>query len=126
MVSNMAYVDIDFYNAYSGSVKENIGSKLERASEQIDSMTFNRIVATGFDNLTEFQKDKIKKAVCLHVEFSDKYGEYLINPLSAFSAGSISVTLNRDVVKTINGVTTSNEVYNLLKQTGLTCLSFNY
>lgn len=126
MVNRMAYVDIDFYNSYSGSIKENIESKLERASEQIDSMTFNRIVATGFDNLTEFQQDKIKKAVCLHVNFLEQYGEYLNNPLSSFSAGSISVTLNRDVVKNINGVTTSNEVYNLLKQTGLTCLSFNY
>lgn len=122
----MAYANEDFYNDYSGKITENISGKLERASDQVDSMTFNRIVGTGFSNLPEFQQDKIKKAVCLHVDFVEEYGDYLNNPLSAFSAGSISVTLNRDVVKNINGVTTSNEVYNLLKQTGLTCLSFNY
>lgn len=122
----MAYVDEDFYNDYSGKITENISNKLERASDQIDSMTFNRIVGAGFSNLTDFQQSKIKKAVCLHVDFIEEYGQYLNNPLSAFSAGSISVTLNRDVVKCVNGVTTSNEVYNLLKQTGLTCLSFNY
>lgn len=130
MVSDMAYADIKDYVEYIGELNFSsdsyLKSALERASDQIDSMTFNRIVATGFDNLTEFQQDKIKKAVCLHVNFLEQYGEYLNNPLSAFSAGSISVTLNRDVVKNINGVTTSNEVYNLLKQTGLTCLSFNY
>lgn len=122
----MAYVDEDFYNDYSGKITENISNKLERSSDQIDSMTFNRIVGAGFSNLTDFQQSKIKKAVCLHVDFIEEYGQYLNNPLSAFSAGSISVTLNRDVVKSINGVTTSNEVYNLLKQTGLTCRSFNY
>lgn len=122
----MAYVDEDFYNDYSGKITENISNKLERSSDQIDSMTFNRIVGAGFSNLTDFQQSKIKKAVCLHVDFIEEYGQYLNNPLSAFSAGSISVTLNRDVVKCVNGVTTSNEVYNLLKQTGLTCLSFNY
>ncbi|MBE6051889.1 MAG: hypothetical protein E7214_14905 [Clostridium sp.] len=122
----MCYVDEEYYNIHSKIINDNLKNKLEKASEQIDSMTFNRIVAAGFDNLTEFQQSKIKKAVCLHVDFVEEYGQYLNNPLSAFSAGSISVTLNRDVVKSINGVTTSNEVYNLLKQTGLTCRSFNY
>lgn len=122
----MAYVDAEFYKNYSGKIEENIDCKLEKASDQIDSMTFNRIVGTGFSNITEFQQDKIKKAVCMQADFVEEYGQYLNNPLSAFSAGSIRVTLNRDVVKNVNGVTTSNEVYNLLKQTGLTCLSFNY
>lgn len=122
----MAYVDSDYYNSYSKVISDNIESKLEKASDMIDSMTFNRVVGTGFSNLTEFQQDKIKKAVCMQADFTEQYGQYLNNPLSAFSAGSISVTLNRDVVKTVNGVTTSNEVYNLLKQTGLTCMSFNY
>lgn len=119
----MSYVNED---EYKGIITDDLKNKLERASDQIDSITFNRIVATGFDNLTEFQQDKIKKAVCMQADFIEEYGQYLNNPFSAFSAGSISVTLNRNSVKSINGVTTSNKVYNLLKQTGLTCLSFNY
>lgn len=122
----MSYVDEEYYKAHSNIIADGLNVKLEKASEQIDSMTFNRIVGTGFSNITEFQQDKIKKAVCMQADFVEEYGQYLNNPLSAFSAGSIRVTLNRDVVKNVNGVTTSNEVYNLLKQTGLTCLNFNY
>lgn len=122
----MAYVDEDYYKAYSSIIADNIENKLEKASDQIDSMTFNRIVGTGFSNLTEFQQNIIKKAICLHADFIEQYGEYFNSPLSAFSAGSISVTLNNNAVKNINGITTSNEVYSLLKQTGLTCRSFNY
>lgn len=118
----MAYVDEEFYNKYSGKITDNIIHKLERASDQIDSMTFNRIVGAGFSNLTDFQQEKIKKAVCLHVDFIEEYSEYFNSPLSGFSAGSISVTFNNNAIKTIGGITTSNEVYSLLQQTGLTCL----
>ena len=117
----MAYVDVDFYNEYSGEVTEGLERKLEKASDQIDSLTYNRIVGIGFNNLTQFQQDRIKKAICLHVDFTEQYGEYINSPLSGFSAGSISVSFNSDTVKCINGVNTSSEVYNLLKQTGLTC-----
>ena len=112
------YVDEVYYNDFSGQIEEKLNSKLERASDQIDALTFNRIVGIGFDNLTEFQKDKVKKAVCLHANFMDQYGEYIDMPVSGFSAGSTSVSFNANK---INGVTTTQEVLNCLKQTGLTC-----
>ncbi len=112
------YVDETYYADFSGQIEEKLNSKLERASDQIDALTFNRIVGIGFDNLTEFQKDKVKKAVCLHANFMDQYGEYIDMPLSGFSAGSTSVSFNANKV---NGVTTTQEVLNYLKQTGLTC-----
>lgn len=116
------YADETYYNTYSGKITDELSSKLEKASDQIDSLTFNRIVGKGFDNLTDFQKEKIKKAVCLQADFVEEYGDYINSPISSFSAGSISVSFNDKAVKYINGVTTSNEVYNLLKQTGLCCL----
>lgn len=119
----MSYVDIEFYNKFSGLITDDkLESKLEKASDQINSLTFNRIVGIGFDNLTLFQQDKIKKAVCMQTDFVEQYGEYISSPLNAFSAGSISVTLNNNSVKEMNGVVTSNEVYTILKQTGLCCL----
>ena len=39
-------------------------------------------------------------------------------PLSGFTAGSTSVSFNAEKV---NGITTTQEVLNYLKQTGLTC-----
>lgn len=122
----MSYVDEEYYNSHYNTITNDLVNKLEKASDQIDSITFNRIVGTGFSNLTEFQQDKIKKAVCLQANFNEQYGEYLNSPLSSFSAGSIKVSFNSDSVKNINGVTTTTEVYNLLNQTGLTCRNFNY
>ena len=72
----MAYVDSEYYNSYSKVISDNIEYKLEKASEAIDSITFNRIVGTGFSNLTEFQQDKIKKAVCMQADFIEEYGQY--------------------------------------------------
>lgn len=117
----MSYVDEEYYNNFSGVITEKLTPKLEKASDQIDSLTYNRIVGIGFENLTEFQKDKIKKAVCMHADFVEHYGEYINMPFSGFSAGSISVTINGNVVKNVNGITTTNDVDSLLKQTGLTC-----
>lgn len=117
----MSYVDKTYYNNSFGGVilpEEHIENKLKRASDQIDTLTYNRIVGIGFDNLTEFQKDKVKKAVCIHAEFIEQYGSYIDMPLSGFSAGSISISFNAEKV---NGITTTQEVLNYLKQTGLTC-----
>lgn len=115
------YVDSDYYkNTFKGTTisDEQLNNKLERASDQVDSLTYNRVIGIGFDNLTDFQKDKIKKAVCLHADFVEQYGDYVDMPLAGFTAGSISVNFN---AQKINGVTTTQEVINYLKQTGLTC-----
>ena len=114
----MSYVDEEYYNNFSGIITEKISSKLEKATDQINSLTYNRIVGIGFDNLTEFQQDKVKKAVCLHADFIEQYGAYIDMPLSGFSAGSVSVNFN---AQKINGITTTQEVLNYLSSTGLTC-----
>lgn len=117
----MSYVDKVYYKESFGGVtlpEEHIEKKLERASDQIDTLTYNRINGKGFDNLTEFQKDKIKKAVCIHAEFIEQYGSYIDMPLSGFSAGSVSISFN---AQKVNGITTTQEVLNYLSQTGLTC-----
>nr|DAP54433.1 MAG TPA: Head Tail Connector Protein [Caudoviricetes sp.] len=117
----MSYVDSTYYKeTFKGTIipDEGIENKLERASDQIDTLTYNRINASGFNNLTEFQKDKVRKAICIHAEFIEQYGSYIDMPLSSFSAGSTSVSFNANK---INGITTTQEVINYLKQTGLTC-----
>lgn len=91
---------------------------LSRASDQIDNLTYNRIVARGFDNLTEFQRLNIKKAVCQQADFTNKYGEYLDMPIQGFGAGSISMSFK--AVEGGGGIKTSESVANLLSATGLT------
>lgn len=114
----MGYVDETYYSAFSGLITDKIDNKLEKATDQINSLTYNRIIGIGFDNLTPFQQDKVQKAICIHADFIEKYGEYIDMPLSGFSAGSISVSFNANK---INGVTATQEVINYLNQTGLTC-----
>lgn len=115
----MSYVDEDYYNSCSDIIKEKLNVKLEKATDQINSLTYNRIIGIGFDNLTPFQQDKIKKAICIHADFIEQYGSYIDMPLSGFTAGSTSVSFNANKV---NGVTTTQEVLNYLSQTGLTCM----
>lgn len=120
----MSYVDEEYYNSFSGLITEKLKIKLEKAEDQVNAVTYNRIVGIGFDNLTEFQKDKVKKAVCMQADFIEEYGEYLNMPLSSYSIGSTSIRLNTNSVKIINGVTVSTEVFNYLSQTGLCCRRF--
>lgn len=115
----MSYVDISYYQGeFKGDIPldEYLENKLERASDQIDTLTYNRIIGIGFENLSEFQKDKIKKAVCLQADFIEQYGEFINMPLNGYSVGSTSVSFNGSIV---NGITTTKEVINYISQTGL-------
>lgn len=116
----MSYVDENYYTStFGGKISvEEIRSFLQSASDTIDSMTYNRIIGKGFNNLTRFQQDKIKKAVCHHAEFMYQYGDYLNSPLSGFSAGSVSVSINTE---NLNGISTTSQVIQYLNQSGLTC-----
>ena len=114
----MVYVDEEYYNNFSGTITEKLSIKLEKATDQINSLTYNRISGIGFDNLTEFQQDKIRKAICVHADFIEQYGEYINMPLSGFTAGSISLNFSS---QRVNGVATTQEVLNYLSATGLSC-----
>ena len=105
---------------YSGNIPaEELEKRLRRACRDIDSLTYNRIVKAGFENLTEFQQGLIKEAVELHADFCYDNAELLESPLSAYSINGVSMSFDKSKIVTIGNVTTSSEVYNLLMQTGL-------
>lgn len=105
---------------YSGNIPtEELEARLKRACRDIDSLTFNRIVKAGFDNLTEFQQGLIKEAVQLHTDFCHDNAELLDSPLSAYSINGVSMSFDKSRIVSEGGVTTSSEVYSLLMQTGL-------
>ena len=114
----MAYADAQYYlNTYKGTTisEADIERHLARASDDIDTMTYNRIQAAGFDNLTVYQQEQVKKAVCSQAEFLHQYGEFTDLPLKSFSAGSISLSLGEEV----NGVAASKTAIRYLTSTGL-------
>ena len=117
----MAYADAVYYfDIFRGSVIsiDDLPRALEDASDQVDFMTFNRIRAIGFDNLTPFQQEMVQKAVCQHAEYVFQYGDFLNMPLTGYSAGSISMSFKSEAL--IEGIQTSGSVQNNLAATGLT------
>lgn len=116
----MAYATPEDYQDYGDGIipVDQLDKALDRASDEIDSLTFNRIVAKKFDRLTKFQQTNIKKAVCQHADFIYQYGDYINMPIEGYSAGSISMSFK--AVEGGGGVRTSESVSNLLSATGLT------
>lgn len=116
----MAYATIEDYQQYGdGSIPvEELPKALERASDQVDALTYNRVAAYGIEGLTPFQRTKVAKAVCQQADFFNAYGDYLNFPLAGYSAGSVSVSFKS--VQGAGGVQTTEAVSSLLAATGLT------
>ena len=111
------YLRVDEYH---GDVPaDELENRIRRACRDIDSLTFNRIVKAGFENLTEFQQELIREAVELHVDFCYENTELLDSPLKSYSINGVSMSFDESKVVTVSGVTTSSETYSLLMQTGL-------
>jgi len=118
----MPYATAADYAQYgNGSIPvEKLEQALDQASDEIDILTYSRIIGKGFDNLTPFQQDRVKKAVCQHADFQNQYGDFLNVPFSGYGAGSISMSFGKDQGSGAGGIQTSSAVLNLLKATGLT------
>lgn len=116
------YVNSEYYaNTFKGTVipANDVDKYLLKASEKIDELTFNRIVKIGFDNLTDFQKEKVQRAVCSHADYIYENGTEM-GQISSYSVLDISISVdNKNTTEAKYGV--NSDTYNLLKQTGLTC-----
>ena len=98
------------------------GEALRTASRHIDTLTFNRIVASGFENLTEFQQGIIKEAVCRQARFETENEDLIGSVLSGYSINGVSMQFGQNWnVVTEGGVAMKRDVYSLLEQSGLSC-----
>lgn len=115
-----SYITPEEYTALTGKpVTEDTERLIRQASEQIDTLTFNRIIAAGFERLTPLQQD-IVKAVCAgHAAFLTEYGELLDSPLSSYSVAGVSMSWDSAKTVNIGGVTMQEYWYSRLLQTGL-------
>lgn len=114
------YLSEEEYLNNGGLIEENIEKYLISASRHIDSLTFNRIVAKGFENLTEFQQEIIK-TVCFNMANFECENEDLINSvLQSYSINGVSMQFGSSWnIAVVNGVAIRRDTYNLLMQTGL-------
>lgn len=117
------YVDLDYYkNTYKGNLEDTeIEKALNQASRHIDTLTYNRVVAVGFDNLTDYQQGIIKECVCLLADWESENADYITNLLSSYSlnGASMSFTGNSATAQVVNGIAISREIYSHLQKCGL-------
>lgn len=123
------YVDSDYYyNVYLGDIipDEDLDKKLKEASEKIDEVTFNRIVKIGFDNLTEFQKEKVKEAVCAQADYIYDNGYDNEEDVSSYSV--LDITVNKDSNSKSNAERQgmSSYAYSQINKTGLCNRNFRW
>ena len=114
----------EYKDSYNGSVIPDgeLERTLRQASRHIDSLTFNRIVAAGFDHLTAFQQETIKEVVCLQADFEYENADEINTILSSYSINGVSAQFGSSWnVFMEKGIAMKRDAYSLLSQTGLCC-----
>lgn len=115
------YLTAEEYAALGGDIPADEQAKfIESASRNIDTLTFNRIVAKGFDNLSVFQQEIIKKCCFDMANFEFENADALQSVLSGYTINGVSMQFGDGFnVVSIGGVTVRKDTYQLLMQTGL-------
>ena len=117
-----AYVTPQEYTTlgYDTIPAEDLERYLNDASRNVDTLTFNRIVARGFDRLTDFQQAIVQDVVCRQANFLYENADAIASILDSYSINSVSMTFGSGFnVSVAEGVPVQNTVYSILKQTGL-------
>ena len=116
------YVTEDYYfDEFEGTTipDKEIEKYLMLAEEKIDEVTQNRIVYIGFDNLTDFQKECVSKAICYQAEHYFANGTSPLSSVSSYSVLDISIDVD-DTQKTEAQKKNMDEfAYINIKKTGL-------
>jgi len=116
------YATLDDYDDLLENAIEVEEADLLQASRHIDSLTYNRIVARGFGNLTPFQQEIIKEVVCRQAMFEVENADAISSVLSSYSINGVSMAFGSSWnVFVEHGVAMRRDVYFLLQQTGLCC-----
>lgn len=119
------YADIEFYkNTYKGTLDDaDIDKALQQAGRHIDTLTYNRIVAIGFENLTEYQQGIIKECECLMADWETDNADYINSMLSSYSLNGASMSFSGNSASAVvmNGVAVSRDIYSHLQKSGMCC-----
>lgn len=121
----MSYKPYATVNDYMNLLEDAVDvedADMRQASRHIDTLTYNRIVARGFENLTPFQQEIIKEVVCRQAEFEVENADAISSVLSSYSINGVSMAFGSSWnVFTDYGIAMRRDVYALLQQTGLCC-----
>ena len=116
----MVYATAKDYLKYYTAVPDDFQQLARQASKNIDTLTYCRINAIGWDNLTDFQRDAITEVCCDIVQFVDENRELLDTPLSSYSVNGVSTQFKfNPTVFVGRGVVMRQSTYGMLMSTGL-------
>ena len=94
----------------------------KRAGRDVDTLTFCRICALGWEGLTPFQQGVVSDVVTGLAQFQKDNKDLLESTVSGYSINGVSVQYSGGVAVTrMNGVVIPRDLYACLEQTGLTC-----
>lgn len=117
------YITEDYYfNDFNGETipDKDIERYLMLAQEKIDEVTYNRIVHIGFNNLTDFQKDCISKAICYQAEYYFANGINSLSNVSSYSVLDISIDVDNTNQTEAQKKDMDEFAYMNVKKSGLT------
>lgn len=127
------YVNDKYYfNTFKGRIlSKDVERYLELAQRKIDRITLNRIVAIGFENLTNFQKEKISNAICYQAEYiyQNGYNDEDTNDIESYSVIDISVNIKAKDEKSKTRAEKecmSGAAFDLINQTGLNSSNWRF
>ena len=113
--------EVDYLKYYTTAPK-NFEKLVRRASRIIDTLTYNRIVGTGFENLTPYQQETIIECCCEIVQFYDEYSDMLDTVLKSYGINGVSMQFDYNTgVCVKNGCIVRQITYSRLMSTGLCC-----
>lgn len=107
-------------SGYNVIPDEELEQRLRQASRHIDSLTFNRIIGKGYDNLSMFQQDLVTECVCELADFEYENEDAIQSVLQNYSINGVSMAFGSSWnVMIQNGVAIMRTTYAKLMQTGL-------
>ncbi len=116
----MVYASTEDYLRYYTVVPENFDRIAERASRDIDTLTYHRIIGADWDSLTDFQRSTITECTCELIQFIDENSDVLDGVLNSYAINGVSMQFDFNVaVYRRNGVTIRSNTYSKLIGTGL-------
>ena len=98
---------------------EDILPVVKSVCEDINTLTFNRI--TDYAALTQFQQNTLLRVCARFLTFKYDNAELLSSTLKSYAISGVSMSFDDAAVLRVGGVIIPQEVFGLLRQTGLTC-----
>lgn len=122
-----SYVDVDFYEEYSGLIdSDNLEKLLAKGSELVDVLTDYHIqhdselsYIDNFYNLNQRQQRIIKECVCELIDYQFENRESIGTVYESYSINGLSIKMNDSKLGKYNNIYISDATYNKLYSTGL-------